>query len=74
MHPQRIASIRRAVAALAVALFLVAWLATFAFGARGRTASRTSATPTPTSPGAASASSDDGFEESAPNPVITAQS
>jgi hypothetical protein len=74
MHPQRIASIRRAVAALAVALFLVAWLATFAFGARGRSTAGTSATAATTSPSTASRSADPGFDESAPDPVITSQS
>ena len=74
MHAQRIASIRRAVAALAVALFLVAWLATFAFGARARSTSGPSATGATSSPSAASPSGRAGFEESAPDPVITAQS
>jgi hypothetical protein len=72
MHPQRIASIRRTVAALAVALFLVAWLATFAFGARGRSTAGTSA-PAPTT-STASRSADPGFDDSAPDPVITSQS
>ena len=74
MHPQRTASIRRAVAALAVALFLVAGLATFAFGARGRSTSGTSATGATTSPSVASPFGDSAFDQSTPDPVITAQS
>ena len=74
MHPQRIAAIRRSVAALAVALFLVAWLATFAFGARGRSTSGGAATGATASPGAASPSGECRFGDTSPSPVVTAQS
>ena len=74
MHPQRIASIRRAVAALAVALFLLAWLAAFSFGARGRSTSGTAATGATASPSPASPSGESGFGDTSPSPVITAQS
>ena len=75
MHPQRIASIRRAVAALTVALFLLAWLAAFSFGARGRnTSAGTAATGATASPSPASPSGESGFGDTSPSPVITAQS
>ena len=74
MHPQRIASIRRAVAALTVALFLLAWLAAFSFGARGRSTSGTAATGATASPSPASPSGESGFGDTSPSPIITAQS
>jgi hypothetical protein len=74
MHPQRIASIRRAVAALAVALFLVAWLATFAFGARGRNTSGRVATGATAAPSTSSSSGESGVGQASPSPVITGQS
>ena len=74
MHAQRIASIRRAVAALAVALFLLAWLAAYSFGARGRSRSGAAATGDTATPGAASPSGESGFGDTSPSPVITAQS